>query len=117
MRQQQRQLDVLERRQDRDEVVELEDESDVVGPPAGDLAFGHPADFLVVDDHRAGRRPIEAGDQVEERRLAGTRGSHQGEELPFVDRQVESRQHWNPEFITLVFLSSLRAGRSTRQHS
>src|SRR5919205_408567 len=55
--QQERQLDVLEGGQDGDQVVELEDEADVVGPPSGRLGVGHPADILAVDLDLAAGRP------------------------------------------------------------
>ena len=35
--------------------------------------------------------PVEAGDQVQERRLARARGAHQRQELAFADREVEVR--------------------------
>ena len=52
LRQQQRQLDVLERRQHRDQVVELEDEPDVPRAPRGERALGQAADLGVADPDR-----------------------------------------------------------------
>ena len=44
-RQEERQLDVLEGRQDRDEVVELEDEADVLAPPLREGPLAHRGDL------------------------------------------------------------------------
>ena len=82
---QQRQLDVLIRREHRQQVIELEDEADVPRPPAGELAFGHLRDAVVADPDFAFAGLVEAGDQVEQRRLARAAGAHQAEELAFGD--------------------------------
>ncbi len=104
MRQQQRQFDVLEGGQDRDQVIGLEDEADVVGPPAGDLRLAQVAEILAVDDDLAPGGPVEPGDQVQERRLARARRPHQREVLAFADREVEIHQHGDPELVAAVFL-------------
>jgi hypothetical protein len=72
MGQQQRKLNVLECGQDGDEVIGLENESDVVSTPPSDFRLAELAQILIVDTYRATRRAIEPGDQVEEGRLAGT---------------------------------------------
>ena len=56
--QHERQLDVLEGRQHRDEVVELENEADVGGAPGGELGFGKRADVGPPDGNRAGVRAV-----------------------------------------------------------
>ena len=112
VREQERQLDVLERRQDRDQVIGLEDEADVVGPPAGDLRLGEVAQVLAVHDHLAAGGPVEPGDQVQERGLARARGAHERQELPFADGKIEVDQNRNPELVASVFLVEHRARRS-----
>jgi hypothetical protein len=102
--QQERQLDVLEGRQDGDEVVELEDEPDVVGAPAGRLGVGHPADVLAADLDVARGGRIQAGDEVQQRRLARAGRSHQGEELALIHVQVEVLEHRDDDLIPPVFL-------------
>ena len=86
----QRQLDILVGRQHGQQVVELEDEADVPRPPAGELAFGHRRDFGVADADFAGRRLVEPGDQVEQRRLARAGRPHEREKFAGgdVERQV-----------------------------
>jgi len=102
--QEQRQLDVLEGRQHRDEVVELEDEADVVGPPAGDPRVGEHPQVLIVDDHAAPGGPVEPGDQVEQGGLARARGAHQGEVFALLDGQVEVDEHRDAELVAAIFL-------------
>ena len=63
-RQEQRQLDVLRRRQHGHQVVELEDEPDVARPPRGAGALAHPADLLAGHSNRSGRGLIDSGDEV-----------------------------------------------------
>src|SRR5690606_19884504 len=41
----------------------------------------------------AGRRRVQAREQVEQRRLAAARGPHQREELTLLDRQVQVLEH------------------------
>ena len=67
----QRQADVLEARQRRQQVEELEDEADLVAPHARQLVVGQAGERFAVDADLAGRRAIEAADRVEQRRLAG----------------------------------------------
>ncbi len=50
-------------------------------------------DAIAADPDLALAWPIEAGDQVEQRRLARTRRSHQAEELAFGHLQVQVVEH------------------------
>src|SRR4051794_24646977 len=77
----QRQLDVLDRGQERDEVVALEDVADRVVAQGGELALGERRGVLAVDGDRALGRPVEPADHVEQRRLAAARRAHQADEL------------------------------------
>ncbi len=93
---QQRQLDVLVGGQDRNEVVRLEDESDVARAERGQLRAresrqvdaGH-------DDPPVGRR-VDAADQVQDRRLAGAGRTHEGEEFARLDLQIEPLEDRDP---------------------
>ena len=67
----------------REERVRLEDGVD--GTPVG----RQPRDVAAVDEHDAGVRPLEAGDQAERRRLAAAGRAEQREELSLDDGQVE----------------------------
>ena len=102
---QERQLDVLECGQHRDQVVGLEDEADIVGPPAGDLAprQSSPRSWPWTITLPL-RRAVEPGNQVQERRLARARRAHERQKLPFLDRQIEADQNGNAELVAPVFL-------------
>ena len=59
-------LDVLRGRQYRDQVVHLEDEADVTGPPLGELGPRHVGNLITVDGHLPGGGHIETAEQVEQ---------------------------------------------------
>jgi hypothetical protein len=92
LRQQQGQLDVLKRREHRDEVVHLEDEADVARAPVGQFPARHVRDFIARHADGAARRNIEAAQQVEQRGFARAARPHEGHEIAAVDVQVESLQ-------------------------
>ena len=75
--------DVVEHGEVREERVRLEDGVD--GTPVGRQV----RDVAAVDQHDAGVRPLEAGDQAKGRRLAAAGRPEQRHELPFDDGQVE----------------------------
>ena len=77
----QRQRDVLVRGQDRDQVVGLEDEAELVAPQRGQPLVVEVRELLAVDDDRAGRRAVQPREQMHERRLAGAGGPHDRREL------------------------------------
>src|SRR6185437_7884246 len=90
---QQRQLHVLRGREHRQQVVELEYEADVRGPPASKGALAEPVDPLAADAQRPLGRRIEAADQIEQRGLSRARGSHEREEIPRSDVEIDVVQH------------------------
>ena len=85
----QRQADVLEARQGRQQVEELEDESDLVAPDPGQVVVDNPATRLAVDADLAGGRVIEAADQIEQRRLAGSGRTDDRHHLASIDTKVD----------------------------
>ena len=54
---------------------------------------GRRGDLLAVDPDAAGLRPLEAGDQRQQRALAGAAGSDHGEELAALHLQIEIHLH------------------------
>src|SRR4029077_5748036 len=104
--QEQRQLDVLERRQHRQQVVELEHEPDLRGTPARRLRFAQFGDVRPRHRHRARVGPIDARDQVEQGGLAGPRGAHQAEELPFGNVERDVAQHGNRHAVASIGLGN-----------
>src|SRR5205823_5679611 len=79
-----RELDVLDRARAGEQVEVLEDEAEEVIARFGELAFVHARDFATGEEIAAAGRAIEAADHVHQRRFAGARRAHDGDELPFV---------------------------------
>ena len=77
-----RHLDVLPRRERRDQVEGLEHEADLLGAHAGALVLRERREVLAVQHHAASRRPVEAGQQAEQRALAAAGGTGDREEAP-----------------------------------
>ena len=71
-----RQDQVLLGCQDRQQVEELEDEAELVPPQLGEVGVVQLCDVGAVDQNAAAGRPVEAGQHVQQRRLAGSRRSH-----------------------------------------
>jgi hypothetical protein len=91
--QQQRQLDVLLRRQHRHQVVALEDEADVLGAPGGQRVRCPARRCAGRRRELAGAGRVEAADQVEQGGLARARRPHQRDEVALGDVQVDAVQH------------------------
>jgi hypothetical protein len=87
-----REGDVLGRGQRRDQVEGLEDEADLVPAQPGEPGVVEPADVLAAHERLPGRRPVEAGHAVHERRLARARRTHHGGEPGPVDGHVDAVQ-------------------------
>src|SRR3954454_8553684 len=90
--QRERQRDVLLGAQHRHEVEGLEDEAEPVAPQPREALVVERAELLAVDDHGARGRPVEPGQQVHQRRLAGARGTHDRGELRFRELERDARQ-------------------------
>src|SRR5438034_7402204 len=73
-------LDVLERGEVRDESRLLRHERDVLAADGGDARPAQASDLLALDEYVAAARAVEAGEQVEERRLAAARPADDGGE-------------------------------------
>ncbi len=84
------QFHVLESGQDRNQVVHLEDKAHVACAPGREPSGRHVSDLIAGHRDAAGGRQIEPSQQVEERGLARAAGTHEGDELAFVDVQVQA---------------------------
>src|SRR5436190_9537957 len=89
-REQQRQLDVLRRREHRNEVERLEDEPHFLGAVLRPLLVRELVDAESVDENAAAVDVVQAGDAVQQRGLPGAGRPHHGEELAGRNRQVET---------------------------
>ena len=86
---QERELDVLDRRQHRDQVETLKDEAHTTGPVGRAGGIGQPVDVVAVDDHRARVDLVQARHAVEQCGLAVPGWSHDGEEFARRDIEVD----------------------------
>ena len=95
IRQQQRQLDVLDRAQHRDQVVELEDEPDVARAPCRERVLVETGERLARDDDLAAVGAVETGEEVQQRRLPRARRPHERDEASAgnAQRDVLERVH------------------------
>ena len=83
-----RRLDVLERGEPGDQVVELEHQPDLDAPEVIEVA-GMTTEEVASDLDGAGVGLLERGEQVEQRRLAGTGGAGEHGELAASDLEVD----------------------------
>src|ERR1022692_1949790 len=79
--QNQRNRDILDGRQTREQMVVLKYETDLVQPELGQLIIGNAPDVGILDLHGAAVRPQDAGHDAEHRRLAAARRTHDIEHL------------------------------------
>ena len=71
---------------------ELEDEPDSIAAESREPGFAESAEVGAGDGHASGARPVEAGDQVEQRRLAAAGWPHDRCELALFDGQRHAVQ-------------------------
>ncbi len=108
MRQKQRQFNILEGSQYRNEIIKLKYQSNMTRSPGGTFAFVHGGDFFAPDRHAPGSSVINSGDQIQQCRLARTRRPHDRHErfAGNVEGYIIQRAHL--EFIALVGTSHMR---------
>jgi hypothetical protein len=80
-RDRERQHHVLLRGQHREQVEELKDETDAAPAQQREFVVAHVGDLLAADPHLAGRRHVQAGEDVHQGRLAGAGRAHHGGEF------------------------------------
>ena len=85
-----RQHHVLDHRQRRQQLEELEDHADRAPAPLGGLALGQAGEVLAGDRDRAAGRAVDAGDHVHQRRLAAARPADDRDELAPVHLEVDA---------------------------
>ena len=83
---------VLEHAHAFEQVEELEHDADVAAPQDRELVFALADELLARERHLAVGRRVEAGDDVEQRRLAATRRPHHRDELVRAHREVDAAQ-------------------------
>src|SRR3989441_2105111 len=91
-----RQLEVLDRGDARNQIEELKHEPDAVQPMLLESALVHDAQVLSLDQNLPRRRPIDAAEQIEQRRLAAAARAHDGDGLALLHfpRALAQRVHF-----------------------
>src|SRR5439155_16926331 len=83
-------LDVLGRREGRDEVELLEDEADVVPAQVGQLLVAHPLEGVASEAHGALGGPVQRAQQLQQGALARATRSLHGDKLTRCDLEVDT---------------------------
>ena len=106
-----RDFDVFERVEVGDEVAAglLPDEADLLAAVLDHLGFGDGDEVLPADEGAAGGGLIEAGEDVEERALAGAGGADDGHEFATADLEVQATERHDFEISDLVDLEEVFA--------
>ena len=82
-------LDVLERRQRRDQVELLEDEAERVQAEIGELAVAERGEIATLEEDAARARPVERPEQLQQGRLARPARPLERDELARLDLEVD----------------------------
>src|SRR5687767_5928720 len=99
----QRDLDVFGRRECRDELKALENESNFFTAQLGAGVFVQLGEVGPVEMDRSARWRVQACEEPEQRRLAATRGSDDRDELALLDRERHVPQHCETVVAALIF--------------
>ncbi len=89
----QREHDVFDCGQRRDQVVELENESEFLPPQSREIVVGQIPCAPAPEQHMTRRRAVQETDQIEKRALARARRADQCGELRPADREVDAAEH------------------------
>ena len=81
-----RAADVLARGQGRHQMEGLEDEADLRGPERARLVLAERGEIVAVEHDAAAGRPVEPGEQAEQRALAAARRAHDRHEAAGLSR-------------------------------
>ena len=112
----QRQADVLEARQGRQQVEELEDEADLVAADAGQRVVRQAAQGFAVDGDDAGGGAIESAEQVEQRGLSRARGSDDRDHLAAGDGESDRVEGGHLAFAFELFRDAVEGDGSVDGH-
>src|SRR5204862_4708296 len=91
-----RRLDVLARRQRRDQVERLEHEAELPCPQSCELALREAAEVAAVVGHGPGRRAVHRTQQLEQGALALSGWALDRYEVAGVDRQIDAVEGVDP---------------------
>src|SRR5439155_20291623 len=103
----QRELDVLDRPEDRQQVVVLEDETHLHGAEVRLRVVTQGREPLARDPYLAGSEVIDAGQAVQEGRLAASGGAHDRDHLTLPDVDVQTPEGVDFDTAAVVRLHEL----------
>ncbi len=103
----QRQLDVLQRTGARKQVEVLKDEADLAAAHQCQLFLGQRRDIDVLKVVASAGRAIEAAKDVHQGRFAGSRRSHDRDELAALDREADAVERAHLDLAQLVDLEQI----------
>src|SRR5439155_1632577 len=83
-------LDVLDRRQRRDQVELLEDEAEGAEAQRSELVVAQAREITLLEQHLAAARAVERSEQLEQRRLARATRAFERDELTLGDLEIDS---------------------------
>ena len=106
-----RQDDVLERRELRQQVMELIDEADLGAPQRRALVVGHCRGRRAADMHLARVRRLQQAGQMQQRRLSGAGRRDQRHRLAGPEREVRAVQHLDHRLAAPVAARDVLAAR------
>src|SRR6267378_3686941 len=90
-----RQTEISFSRERWKKIKSLENKTNLAAPNRSTLRIGGLGDIFVIDDYPTACRRQQPSQEVKHRRLAATRGSHDGYELPLLNlkRHSSKRRH------------------------
>ena len=103
----QRNRDVFKARERRQQIEELEDESDLVAPHSRQAVIGEPAETRAVDRDFTAAGLVEAANKVQQRRFAGTRRSDDPDHLSPADLEIDFFKRDDPP-LAIIFFGDVR---------
>ncbi len=117
LRQQQRQLDVFKRSQNRNQVESLKDVADVSIAPNCQLTFRHPRQVGPHHFDFAFRGAIDSRKQIQERRFAGAARPHQREKISLVQFEIDMVQCDDLKSVAIKTLTHIANSHYRFRHS
>jgi len=79
-----------------DELIGLEHKTDLASSHHRQLVFRHSRDIHAIENHGAGRNCIEAGKQAQQRAFPASGRTHDSDEFPARDVQIDALENFNP---------------------
>lgn len=104
---QERQFDVFERGEDRNQIERLENKSDVLISPIGELRFVEARDFDALHEAFAFGGAIDAGDDVKQRAFSGTGRAHEREKFAAGDIEGNVVEGCDVDFALAINLGEI----------